>query len=116
MSRFSKSEAEGLGWRFVHEQDETIDNLGDGVYRVKPGSHRAEKQLPTGLLNEEAETTGLLLERIFAYEQHIAGLPAVQSEPPFEGDPNPGAPVEVDEDEDPEDIEHDSEPGGSVEA
>lgn len=60
MSRFSRSEAEARGWAIVHESDDLI---------------RAEKQYNGRLVNEEAHSEGLLLERINAYEQHLEGLP-----------------------------------------
>lgn len=73
MSRFSKSEAEELGWVFVHKSPARIEfSEGDPQGRSLriPASVRAEKRLPNGkLINEEAETTGLLLERIYAYER-----------------------------------------------
>lgn len=79
MSRFSKKEAEARGWVFVHKSPERIEaNSGDPQgrsLRIAP-SVRAEKyvSLPgrnATLINEEAETMGLLLERIHAYEQHL---------------------------------------------
>lgn len=83
MSRFSKTEAEKRGWTFVHNAEGYTDDLGDGRFRVTPGNLRAEKyvrhegRVPT-LISEQAETTGLLLERIFAWEeqhQPLEGLP-----------------------------------------
>ena len=62
MSRFSLGEAQALGWKVVH--------AGDGA---GPEKLRAEKQLSNGaLITQEANTTGLLLERVFAYEANLA--------------------------------------------
>lgn len=74
MSRFSKAEAEALGWAFAHSSDaeEIITSETQGETRVRPASVRAEKVLAGGgMINEEAENIGLLLERIFAYEEHL---------------------------------------------
>lgn len=74
MSRFSKSAAEKAGWVFVHDADEEVLFSGgeQGVTRVKPASVRAEKYVtPTQKVVEEANTMGLLLERINAYEEHL---------------------------------------------
>jgi len=76
MSRFSKKEAKQRGWQFVHETEEQRVPTNDaGEYRVIPASIRAEKHLPDGtLINEEAETTGLLLERIAWQEARLDSL------------------------------------------
>lgn len=68
MSRFSLAEAQGLGWSIVHESD---------GQDKKPVQLVAEKHVvtPNGndtLVHEEAPTMGLLLERVFAYEAHLA--------------------------------------------
>lgn len=80
MSRFSKKEAEKAGWVFVHSSSERFEFNEDDPQgrslRIAP-SVRAEKRQPVAgqsdkLINEEAETIGLLLERIYAYEQQHA--------------------------------------------
>jgi hypothetical protein len=81
MSRFSKAEAERLGWEFVHKQDEIVEDLGDGITRTTPAVLRAEKRIGTSLINETAETIGKLLERIHLYEKQPLALP---------GSPEPG--------------------------
>lgn len=92
MSRFSKTEAEKLGWRFVHNQDEARTlrpRDSQGREQTLPPSYVAEKTQETAvggetLIHEEAETMGLLLERINAYEAHLGRLEDT-SKPP-EGD------------------------------
>jgi len=78
MSRFSKAEAEARGWVFVHySEDETlVTSETQGETRYLPASYRAEKyfSLPgqgQSLINEEAETLGLLLEKIYAFEHQV---------------------------------------------
>lgn len=71
MSRFSLAEAKGLGWKITHQ-----DNVG---VEGKPKWNEAEKHLsapgfPDKTVKEGAETIGLLLERVFAYEAHLRGL------------------------------------------
>lgn len=81
MSRFSKAQAEKAGWVFVHEQDERESALGggqQGLRQTLPASYRAEKYVETAvggetLINEEADSIGLLLERINAYETTHGG-------------------------------------------
>ena len=80
MSRFSKSDAEKLGWVFYHDSEENVLRDGDnelGVSRVVPASLRAEKyiDLPgveATRTTEEAPTIGLLLERIHLVESEWA--------------------------------------------
>lgn len=74
MSRFSKAEAERLGWKIVLEKPphEVVINGTQGRVQRFPGRYEAEKSL-TGenegvTLHESDETLGKLLERIFAYE------------------------------------------------
>jgi pyruvate/2-oxoglutarate dehydrogenase complex dihydrolipoamide acyltransferase (E2) component len=74
MSRFSRAEAEAKGWRFAHSSEEevTITSETQGETRVRPASVRAEKTLSGGgMINEEAETMGKLLERIHSYEEQL---------------------------------------------
>jgi hypothetical protein len=78
MSRFSKAEAEARGWVFVHysEDEVLITSETQGETRHLPASYRAEKyfSLPgqgASLINEEAETLGLLLEKIYAFEHQV---------------------------------------------
>lgn len=92
MSRFSKVQAEALGWAFVHEQKEEVVRQG-GILKVVPGSVRAEKYVTEAphaatLVHEQAETMGKLLERIHAWEQRH---PAPESAP--EPEPDPPAPA-----------------------
>lgn len=75
MSRFSKAEAEARGWAFVHNREEFDVSTSDtqGESRTIPTTVRAEKyvSLPgqgASLVNIEAESMGLLLERIAKYE------------------------------------------------
>lgn len=91
MSRFSKADAEKLGWVFTHESDEVTlaDSLPTGVTRTVPAKVTAEKFLSLPgkgdhTITETAETIGLLLERIHAYEQHLEerGLPGEAPEVP----------------------------------
>jgi hypothetical protein len=91
MSRFSKSEAESKGWVFAHAQKEERTlrpRDAQGRTQVLPPSYRAEKRVDTSLgdklINEEAESMGLLLERIHAYETFQSRLEDT-SRPP-EGD------------------------------
>jgi hypothetical protein len=82
MSRFSQSEAESLGWVFVHDsaEEEVITSETQGISRLKPASVRAEKSLGgVGMINEEAESMGLLLERIHAYEEGQKARQIVQT-------------------------------------
>lgn len=88
MSRFSKSAAEDRGWIFVHDQaaEQVITSEVQGEVRNLPRSIRAEKivSLPgkgSFVVNEEAESIGLLLERIHAFELSLdaaggQGVPA----------------------------------------
>jgi hypothetical protein len=74
MSRFSKAEAEALGWVIVHERPEEREIVG-GTVKIIPASVRAEKFAANGQhLTEEAESIGLLLERINAYESFQARI------------------------------------------
>jgi len=66
MGRFSKHDAEAQGWVIVQDDEES-------------GPVRAEKQYNGRLLNEEAHSMGLLLERISSFEAHIEGLPESQA-------------------------------------
>jgi hypothetical protein len=93
---FTKKQAEDLGWSFVHEQPEVVEDLGDGISRLTPASFRAEKLLSGHTLNEEAESFEKLLERISLYE---AGLTPLEwsEEPSTESDLNPGAEPVVEE-------------------
>lgn len=70
MSRFSKTAAEKAGWKFVHYEPESVADLGDGITRTVPATLRAERYVDGKLVNEEAPTIGLLLERISAFEAH----------------------------------------------
>jgi hypothetical protein len=72
----SKAEAEAAGWRFVHADIGEVRDLGDGISQAIPASYRAEKyvSLPgrsAQLVNEQAESEQLLLERIGAFEGHL---------------------------------------------
>lgn len=78
MSRFSKSEAESRGWKFVHsvEADEVLTSGTQGEYRKTAESHVAEKYQsveggPSQIIHEEGETMGKLLERIALYEARM---------------------------------------------
>jgi hypothetical protein len=81
MSRFSKAEAEARGWAFTHAQPATIEDLGDGITRSTPASYRAEKSRPGGMVTEEGETIGLLLERIHSWERLQDSLPSPATGP-----------------------------------
>lgn len=77
MSRFSKADAEARGWVFVHDSpaEDIVTSEVQGEVRSVPRSIRAEKilSLPgkgSQVVNEEAESMGLLLERIHAFEAH----------------------------------------------
>lgn len=77
MSRFSKHEAEALGWRFVHnvEADHVVTSTTQGEVRHTPETHVAEKYHsvaggPSQLIHEEGETMGKLLERIHWFEEN----------------------------------------------
>jgi hypothetical protein len=66
MSRFSLAEALALGWKLAHN-----DPVGVAGTR----SIRFEKQLSgklESLVSQEGKTMGLALERVFAYEAHLA--------------------------------------------
>lgn len=91
MSRFSKAAAEKAGWRIVHEQepyDEARGGGQQGLVQKHPGNYRAEKDVDTHLghklINEQADTMGLLLEKIAAYEAFQDNLEDTDSPP--EGD------------------------------
>lgn len=82
MSRFSKAEAEAAGWVFTHSRGgyEVLESSTQGRTRAIPPTIVAEKRVSRPgvadvTAHEEAETMGKLLERIHAYEQHLAGLP-----------------------------------------
>jgi len=99
MSRFSKAEAETLGWNFTHDEPAQVEDLGDGIYRTKPADLRAEKITDGHVQTEQAETMGKLLERIFAWEKSqidkLAPAPAPESNDVFadgstRGDVNAG--------------------------
>lgn len=79
MSRFSKSEVEARGWVIEHEDDGYV--VGDGDFRrvVAPSIRAAKYENGVKVQEIGAETTGLLLESITAYEQHRDGLPRVAS-------------------------------------
>lgn len=104
MSRFSKAEAEARGWAFAHSSDEEniVTSETQGETRVRPTSVRAEKTLSGGgMINEEAETLGKLLERIAAYEAHLEQKTVEQTPVPVNVDavptirlPAPDAPGE----------------------
>lgn len=75
MSRFSQSEAEAAGWSIVHQRDEFEVTVGPNLVQKTPATIVAEKYISRPgevgrLIHEEAETMGLLLERIHAWEQH----------------------------------------------
>ncbi len=75
MSRFSQAEAEALGWSIVHKRDEYEVTVGPGLTQKHPATIVAEKYVSRPgeagrFIHEEAETVGLLLERIHAWEQH----------------------------------------------
>ena len=76
MSRFSKAEAEALGWKFIHnvEADATVTSETQGEVRFSPETHVAEKYHsvaggPSQIIHEEGETMGKLLERINLFEE-----------------------------------------------
>ena len=85
MSRFSKAEVEARGWSIAHERDEyeVVTSETQGERRIVPATYRAEKMLDTGhLLNEEATSMGLLLERITLVEKGLeAAKPKVVEAP-----------------------------------
>lgn len=87
MSRFSQAEAEAAGWSIVHKRDEYEVTVRPGLVQKTPATIVAEKyHSPPGqkaiLLHEEAETMGLLLERINAWEQHQKSMhPEVEPVP-----------------------------------
>jgi hypothetical protein len=76
MSRFSKAGAEAKGWVFVHEREEHVilESGTQNRSRTVPATLRAEKYVSrpgqaSTLINEEGETMGKLLERIYLYEE-----------------------------------------------
>lgn len=81
MSRFSKAEIPA-GWEIVHEQP-PIEEVRGGDLRTIPGNYRAEKRLANGqLINEQAETIGLLLEHINAKEAFLVSVtPVIEHAP-----------------------------------
>lgn len=84
MSRFSKSEAESLGWMFVHNMDADVvlTSGTQGEVRHTPETHVAEKYAPNGaLIHEEGETMGKLLERINLYEENQKRIQPESVEP-----------------------------------
>jgi pyruvate/2-oxoglutarate dehydrogenase complex dihydrolipoamide acyltransferase (E2) component len=86
MSRFSRAEAEARGWQIVHERDgyTTIESETQGRTQYTPPTIRAEKSLSGGgMINEEAETMGKLLERIHAHEQHLESKGIKQTATPI---------------------------------
>ena len=89
MPRFTKAHAERLGWLFVHEQPETVTDIGNGLSKTIPANYRAEKPLGGGgLINEQADSEEKLLERIKLYEDSL--VPAdLSEEPSTEDDLNP---------------------------
>lgn len=104
MSRFSKADAEARGWVFVHDKgaENVVTSEVQSEVRHLPRSIRAEKIVSrpnagSYVVNEEAETLGLLLERIHAFERHLDSLggsavvtPAVApSQEPEEGEDDP---------------------------
>jgi hypothetical protein len=68
---FSKADAEAAGWVFVHAQSEQITDLGDRIFRRKPGFYRAEKYVNSKLVNQAGETEDALLAAIEDYEEHL---------------------------------------------
>jgi hypothetical protein len=71
----TRSEAEEAGWVFVHESEATTETTSatQGEQCITAASCRAEKALVrpgrlTQLVNEQAETEELLLERIELFE------------------------------------------------
>lgn len=86
MSRFSQAEAEAAGWSIVHKRDEYEVVVGPGLVQKHPATIVAEKyHSPPGqkavLIHEEAESMGLLLERIHAWEQHQSNVNEVEPVP-----------------------------------
>jgi pyruvate/2-oxoglutarate dehydrogenase complex dihydrolipoamide acyltransferase (E2) component len=71
MSRFSKTEAESLGWKFTHHSaaDTVVTSGTQGEVRNVPETNVAEKYVNGTLITEQGETMGKLLERINAYEE-----------------------------------------------
>jgi hypothetical protein len=70
----------------VHERDEytTIESETQGRTQYTPPTIRAEKSLSGGgMINEEAETMGKLLERIHAHEQHLESKGIKQTATPI---------------------------------
>lgn len=84
MSRFSRADAEAKGWKIVHEREEfTINESGtQGRTRLQPASYRAEKIADGHTINEEAESIGLLLERISLYEAQLESKQVEQTAVP----------------------------------
>lgn len=81
MSRFSQSEAEAAGWSIVHQRDEFEVTVGPNLVQKTPATIVAEKYISRPgevgrLIHEEAETMGLLLERIHAWEEHQKNIDA----------------------------------------
>ncbi len=95
MSRFSKSDAKAAGWVISHEQkeEEIVETENPKRVRIIPASYRAEKyeEVESGqkqLITEEAESIGLLLEKINLYEEQRERKqlpdPPVQTAEPYE--------------------------------
>jgi pyruvate/2-oxoglutarate dehydrogenase complex dihydrolipoamide acyltransferase (E2) component len=87
MSRFSRKAAEELGWSKVHERKEEV--VGEGLNkRVLPAEVRYRKVLNgVKVVEQTAETEGLVLEKINQYE--------VQWGTPLEGTPEPQEPPQL---------------------
>lgn len=87
MSRFSRADAEANGWNIVHEDPGASVEIndpqhGDANLGARLPAYRAEKYVNGKLVNEYAESEGLLLERIYLYEQNqerIAGPKTVEA-------------------------------------
>jgi hypothetical protein len=79
--KFTKAEAEKLGWAFYHEAPEILlrGENPTGNIKTKPAEFAAEKYVNDSLEHEMAENEGQLLEKIKLYEEHLASR--VDAEP-----------------------------------
>lgn len=96
MSDFTKADAEAAGWAFAHAQEPTWEHTSEtqGERRHYDASYRAEKYVSRPgyerkLVNEEANSMPLLLERIEAYERHLGNLPESNAEAVVSPEPEP---------------------------
>lgn len=103
MSRFSKAEAEARGWVFVHEDEGQSVEISDPQHgnanlEARLPRYRAERNFNGKLINEEADSLGLLLERIHSFEQ-LQERKQLRPEPPridpeaVPVDPKTGLPI-----------------------